>query len=269
MTTEHSGSGDLPRTLELLWHGKGQPSRGPKPGLTLERIVAAAVELADREGLSALSMRKVAAELGVGAMTLYRYVPGKAELLDLMLDHVNSHDEDLKEHHDDWRTAMELVAEGSWALYTNSPWLLQVSQVRPVLGPSSLMSLEFALEALDGVELDGKEKIALLTTLDAYVVGAARTHVLRQQATEQTGLSEEDFWAVQEPYLSRAMTSGTYPRLAELPMDAFSMSGEEAMRFGLRALLDGYQALIDSRKQEGEGEGKQNRKREREHKRGQ
>lgn len=256
MTTEYSGTGDLTRTLELLWSGKEQPSRGPKPGLTLDRIVATAVALADREGISALSMRKVAAELGVGTMTLYRYVPGKGELLDLMLDHVNGPAEDVAEHRGkDWRTAMEFIAEGSWTLYTGSPWLLQVSQVRPVLGPSSLTGVESALAALDGVELDGQEKIGLLTALDAYVLGAARTHVLQQQATERTGLSDEEFWTAQLPYLERAMTSGAYPHLAALPENSFSMSGEEAMKFGLRALLDGFQALVDGRRAEQQGRG--------------
>ncbi|MFC4494488.1 TetR/AcrR family transcriptional regulator [Streptomyces ovatisporus] len=249
MTTEYSGTGDLPRTLELLWRGKEQPTRGPKPGLTLDRIVATAVALADREGITALSMRKVAAELGVGTMTLYRYVPGKGELLDLMLDHVNGPAGDLEEQRGkDWRTTMESIAEGSWTLYTKSPWLLQVSQVRPVLGPSSLSGVEFALSALDGVPLEGKEKIGLLTALDNYVVGAARTHVLQQQATENTGLSEEEFWTAQLPYLERAMGTGDYPHLAALPEDSFSLRGEEAMRLGLRALLDGFQSLIERRR---------------------
>ncbi|OEV30912.1 hypothetical protein AN219_08100 [Streptomyces nanshensis] len=265
MTTEYSGTGDLTRTLDLLWRGKEQPSRGPKPGLTLERIVATAVALADDEGLSALSMRRVASELGVGTMTLYRYVPGKGELLDLMLDHVNGPAGDLDEYRGkDWRTSMELIAEGAWKRYINSPWLLQVSYVRPVLGPASLMSVEFALAALDGLELAGREKIGLLSGLDNYVLGAARTHVLQQQATERSSRSEREFWDAQVPYLERAMSTGQYPHLAAMPEDSFSMSARETMRLGLRALLDGFQTLIDERRAEtrkrgdaarGDGEG--------------
>lgn len=251
MTTEHSGSGDITRSLELLWSGKEQPSRGPRPGLTLDHIVVTAVGLANREGLSALSMRKVATELGVGTMTLYRYVPGKGELLDLMLDHVNAPGEDLGKYRGEgWRTAMEVIAEGSWTLYTQNPWLLQVNQVRPVLGPNSMAGFEFALAALDDVPLTGQEKVRMLTTLDAYMVGAARTHVLQQQAAAQTGLSDEDFWTAQVPYLERALAGGAYPRTAALPEDSFSTSGEDAMRFGLRALLDGFQSLIDGRKRD-------------------
>ena len=97
MTTDgsaRSGSGDLSRSLELLWGTREPATRGPKAELSLERIVDAAVALADREGLGALSMRRVATELGVGTMSLYRHVPGKGELLDLMLDRVGGFDGD-------------------------------------------------------------------------------------------------------------------------------------------------------------------------------
>src|SRR5687768_86463 len=119
MTTDgvaRSGSGDLNRSLELLW-GTGEPAaRGPKPGLNLPRIVDAAVALADREGLGALSMRRVAAELGVGTMSLYRHVPGKGELLDLMLDKVGGMNEDPStwDSITDWRGALEKLARGLW-----------------------------------------------------------------------------------------------------------------------------------------------------------
>ncbi|MBK3547134.1 TetR/AcrR family transcriptional regulator, partial [Streptomyces sp. MBT60] len=83
-----TGSGDIARSLELLWGTGERPSRGPKPGLTLDRIVTAAVAVADAEGLAAVSMRRLSTELGTGTMSLYRYVPGKSELLDLMFDRV-------------------------------------------------------------------------------------------------------------------------------------------------------------------------------------
>lgn len=121
-TTEHSGSGDVSRSLELLWGLDERPSRGPKPGLTLDRIVTTAVAVADADGLGALSMRRVATDLGVGTMSLYRYVPGKAELLDLMLDKVAEFDADA--HPDPaagWRPAMEALARGSRQQYQRHP----------------------------------------------------------------------------------------------------------------------------------------------------
>ena len=121
---ETSGAGDIVRTLELLWDGGPRPSRGPKPGLTLDRIVEAAVRIADEEGLGAVSMRRIATELGTGAMSLYRYVPGKAELLDLMLDRVQRPSENPADLGDGtWRAALEAMARATLALYTRHPWL--------------------------------------------------------------------------------------------------------------------------------------------------
>ena len=90
MATEYSGGGDPVRSIELLWGIGGRGSRGPKPGMSARQIAAAAVEIADAEGLDAVSMRRVADHLGTGAMSLYRYIPGKAELLDLMVDQVSA-----------------------------------------------------------------------------------------------------------------------------------------------------------------------------------
>jgi len=231
--------------MELLWQGKEPAGRGPKPRLTLERIVAAAVAVADREGLAALSMRKVAAELDVGTMSLYRYVPGKGELLDLMLDHVNGSPEALEEHRGkDWRSTMELVARGTWQLYLSHPWLLQVNQARPILGPNALGAIDFALAALDGQGLTGREKVAVILTVDNYVTGTARAYVLQQQAIHESGITDDEFWAAQEPALNQAMASGNYPEISQLPEDAFSIGGEEALEFGLKPLLDGLEAVI-------------------------
>src|SRR5918995_3143148 len=124
--TEYASRGDHRRTMELLW-GVGAPTtRGPKPGLALATIVATAVELADAEGLAAVSMRKVAERLGRSAMALYTYVPGKAELLDLMLDTV--YGEDVAPAPDGgWRVAAEAPARATWELYLRHPWVLQVA----------------------------------------------------------------------------------------------------------------------------------------------
>lgn len=254
MTTEYSGSGDLRRSLELLWQGRERASRGPKPGLTLERIVAAAVGLADREGLAALSMRKVAAELGVGTMSLYRYVPGKGELLDLMLDHVNQvpganpvPGEGDAHLGAGWRIAMEHLAWHTWRLYHRHPWLLQVNQARPILGPNALAGFDRTLQSLDGLGLTDQEKVSVLLAIDHYVTGTARTYILEQQASEVSGVSDEEHWAAQEPMLIDAMESGSYPEVAKLSEDVFRIDGAEVLEFGLGHLLDGFERFIESR----------------------
>jgi AcrR family transcriptional regulator len=256
MTTEHSADGDdglvrLVRSLDLLWGrtGRDRSARGPKPGLTLTQIVAAAIDVADREGLAALSMRRVATELGVGTMSLYRYVPGKDELVALMCDQVLGSPGDVEQWRrgKGWRETMELVAEGSWELYTTHPWLIQVNQARPVLGPNSMADLDFALAALEGLPLSGQEKMNILVAVDNLVMGAARSHVLYQQAAQQSGVSDEEFWSTQEPYMVRGIEEGGLNRLAALPEDSFSAHPLDSTRFAVRALLDGFQKLLDQR----------------------
>ena len=249
MSTEHAAGGHLTSSLDLLWGTGEPPGRGPKPGLTPARIVTAAIGIANREGLPALSMRRVATELGVGTMSLYRYVPTKGVLLDLMVDHVNSPAEDAETFRSlGWRAALELIAEGSWALYTGNPWLLQVNQARPLLGPGAMTGLELALIPLEGLGLSGQEKMGILVAIDNYVQGSARTHVLASEAAQQSGVTDEEFWSAQLPYMERAMAEGRYPRLSAMDEDSFSMSGEEMLHFGLRPLLDGFATLIEGKR---------------------
>ena len=249
MSTEHASGGHLTSSLDLLWGSGERGGRGPKPGLTQSGIVTAAIGIANREGLPALSMRRVATELGVGTMSLYRYVPTKGVLLDLMIDHVNGPAEDAETFRSlGWRAALERIAVGTWELYTGNPWLLQVNQARPLLGPGAMSAVELALGPLEGLGLSGREKMGLLVTVDHYVQGSARTHVLASQAAQQSGVTDEEFWAAQLPYMERAMEGGRYPRLSALDEDSFSMSGEEALRFGLRPLLDGFAALIEGKR---------------------
>jgi len=249
---DHGGEGlaRLVRSLDLLWGrtGRERPARGPKPGLTLTQIVGTAVGLADREGLTALSMRRVATELGVGTMSLYRYVPGKDELVALMCDHVLGSPSELDQWRGkDWRATLEMVAEQSWELYTAHTWLIQVNQARPVLGPNSMASLDFFLAALDGLPLSGREKVGMLIALDNLVLGAARSHVLYQQAAQQSGVSDEEFWLTQQPYMTQAMEEQGFTWLAALDEDSFAADAVDTMRFGVHALLDGFQRLLDQR----------------------
>jgi len=247
MTSEFSGSGDVNRSLVLLWHKRERPSRGPKPALTLEQIVAAAIKVADADGLEAVSMRRIASTLGVGTMSLYRYVPGKAELLDLMLDHVIDPDPDLTVDTLNWRQVLELFAHESWQLYQAHPWLLQVDQSRPLLGPNALTGVEGILAGLAGLGLTDQERVTVLTTVDAYVTGLARNLVGAVEAERRTGVSNQEFWAMQEPVLIKAMASGDYPTLASLDEDAWAGPWDMTFEFGLQRLLDGIEAFIATR----------------------
>ncbi|MEU5623594.1 TetR/AcrR family transcriptional regulator [Streptomyces tendae] len=246
--TETSGSGDIGRTLELLWDTGRRPSRGPRPGLTLERIVEAAVEVADREGLGAVSMRRIATELGTGTMSLYRYVPGKGELLDLMLDRVQRPSENPADLGDgDWRAALEGLGHATLALYRRHTWLLEVNQSRPVLGPSALDGMERVLARIKPMGLTDPELVSVIVMIDGYVVGAARTQVYEREAERSSGLTDAEFWQAQEPVLVEAMSSGRYPVLSTLSEDAFG-TGFDHFEFGLQRILDGLEVLVTARR---------------------
>ncbi|MZF87168.1 TetR/AcrR family transcriptional regulator [Streptomyces sp. SID5643] len=246
-STETSGSGDIARTLELLWDTGRRPSRGPKPALTLDRIVEAAVQLADAEGLEGLSMRRVAAELGTGTMSLYRYVPGKSELLDLMLDRVQRPSENPADPGDGgWRAALEALARSTLALYRRHPWLLQVNQSRPILGPSALDGMEKVLSLIRPMGLSDPELVSAIIMIDGYVVGAARSQLYEQEAERRTGLTDAEFWQAQVPMLEKAMASGRYPVMASLSEDAFGTDFDH-FEFGLQRILDGLEVLVTSR----------------------
>jgi AcrR family transcriptional regulator len=236
------------RSAELLWGPREQPARGPKRSLSLDAVVDAAIAVADADGIEALSMRRVARELGVGTMSLYRYVPGKAELLDLMLDRVSDPAEQVAQAHgQNWRDVLVIVARGVRQIYLSHSWLLRVNWSRPVMGPNTLAGLELHISGLHDLALTDQEKVSVMLLIDSYVTGMARNEILAASAAEATGVSDEQFWAEQSPVLERAMSTGNYPALARLADDAFELGWDETFEFGLERVLDGVAALIESR----------------------
>ncbi|MCD0443555.1 TetR/AcrR family transcriptional regulator [Glycomyces sp. A-F 0318] len=257
MATSQTGAGDPKRSSELLWREfePAQSRPGPKPRLTVEQIVAAAIALADREGLGAVNMRNVAAELDVGTMTLYRYVPGKGELLDLMVDAVSSPGEDEPDPAGmDWREVLEHIATGSLAFYGEHPWMLEVNQRRPVMGPGSLWSLDFALGAFDDHDVTDREAILIITAVWGIATGIALSYLIQDAPADQGGpvSTEEEWWEVQLPYLQRAMESGRYPRMARMEHeDAWNLTAEDAVRHALDAYLEGIAPRMEASRRRG------------------
>ncbi|MER7172272.1 TetR/AcrR family transcriptional regulator [Streptomyces mesophilus] len=251
--TTTSGSGDIRRSLELLWGTGERAARGPKPTLTLDRIVEAAVELADREGIAAVSMRRLSTELGTGTMSLYRYVPGKAELLDLMLDKVQG--EAVPEGAavpQRWRECVEAMARRQLAYYRAHPWLLKVNQARAVLGPSAIRSMEVVIAPLRTMGLTDPELLSVIITVTSWVTGHARTEADAVEAVKETGLSDEEFWGSQQPFLERAMLSGEFPQMASLSEDTFNYDYDH-FEFGLQRLIEGFATLVEERNRSGHG----------------
>jgi AcrR family transcriptional regulator len=255
MTTEYSGRGDAERAMALLWGEQAAPKRGPKPGLSAARIVRAAVELADADGLEALSMRRVAERLGVGTMSLYTYVPGKAELLDAMVDGVLA--EVIEAEGDaggDWRGRLERRAREYRALYQRHPWTLQVSGARPLLGPNVLALYDSALNAVSGIGLSATEMVLIVGLVGGYVRGAAQEVAEAAAAANRTGQTDDEWWAEREPLLARYFDPERFPTVTAVEAGGgFQPSGDldynlqfavDNFEFGLRRVLDGIAAFI-------------------------
>jgi len=239
------------RTLELLWGAGKQPGRGPKRGLSVERIVEAAMGIADEEeGLEALSMRRVADRLGVGVMTLYTYVPGKAELTELMLDAVLGEVEWPNGAEGGWRAELELYARESWRLYHRHPWMLQLPLSRGLLGPNQTAVLDSALHVVSGVGLTEREMVSVFFVVVGYVQGAARIAVDQARSEHATGVTDEQWWSNYGGLMSEYTADAErYPTLAGLSSSAWTIDGSEAeFEFGLQRVLDGIEAFIRGRR---------------------
>jgi AcrR family transcriptional regulator len=181
-------------------------------------------------------------------MSLYRYVPDKSVLLDLMLDRVAAATDAKREvMRRSWRDAVEAEAWEGRALYLRHPWLLQVNWSRPVLGPNTVAAMELVMSGVEQTPLTDREKIMLVSVLDAYVTGTVRQQIMYDKAAEETGLSEDEFWETQLPFLERAMESGRYPTMAAMADDAFDGGWEETFAMGLTYLLDGLAADLSRR----------------------
>ncbi|UFS93305.1 TetR/AcrR family transcriptional regulator [Nocardia huaxiensis] len=247
---DYSGSGDPQRTIELLWGLPPKPRRGPKPKLTVEDIADTAIRLADSDGLAAVTLRRVAEELGVTAMSLYGYVPSKAELLDLIADRVLR---DYPMPADDgagWRPRLEAVARANWSLYLAHPWLLQIAASRPVPGPHLTAKYDYELRAVDGLGLTDVDMDLVVALVNDYVRGAARTAVDAARAEAETGRTDQQWWDAIGPALARAADPERFPTAARVGSSAGAEYGSavdpaRAFEFGLRRLLDGLERFID------------------------
>jgi AcrR family transcriptional regulator len=229
-------------TMALLWGTKPAPTRGRKPGMTVERIVAAAVAIADADGLDALSMRRVADALGVGTMSLYRYLPGKAELYELMLDTVMGEGGLPRQDPDGWRPSLAAFARDSLAGYRRHSWLLEASLSRGVMGPNQTAVLDRLLTILDGTGLTNGQRMAVVGLVVSYVHGRARQLADTGRAEQRSGMSDGQFWhqftPLLEPHLDR------FPGLATVWRDE-ELTWEDEFEFGLERVLDGIEAFID------------------------
>ena len=224
-------------------------AREPERELTVERIVHAAVEIADAEGLAALSLRRVATDLDVATMTLYRHVAGKDDLVLLMAEAAFAEAVLPEPPPPGWRARLELIARAQWAIHRRHPWLVQVlSLTRPKPAPNAMAHTEWALRAVDGLGLDPVTMLYVHLTTFGYVRGIAVNFELEAEAEQQTGITGEQWMESQGSALSTILASGSFPMMSRLAAQPdFDFDLDAMFEFGLQRVLDGIGVLIAAR----------------------
>jgi AcrR family transcriptional regulator len=239
----------LPASLLAAWGKRDRPARGPKPGLTLSRIVDAAVKVAAAEGQGAVSMSRVAAELGTAPMSLYRYVGAKDELLELMFDAAVGPPPPDIDDRDGWRAGLSRWALAVRDALRRHPWAVHIQLHGPPITPNQIGWLEAALRCLRGTSLGEGEKLAsvMLVSGHAWRESTLAVDIETAQASDGkwvqvamnygatlAGLIDAD----RHPNVSAMVASGIFAEPGE-PDYEFA--------FGLDRILDGIESLIDSR----------------------
>ncbi|GAA0225342.1 TetR/AcrR family transcriptional regulator C-terminal domain-containing protein [Saccharothrix mutabilis subsp. mutabilis] len=223
----------------VVWERPEPPERPAPAPLSRERIVRAAIRLADADGLDAVSLRKVAAELGVGPMRLYGYIATKEELLDLMVDAVHA---EIRPTGDGWREVLRSLAEATRRAAHRHEWLADLIGGRPQLGPDSLAASEAVLAAMGDIDLD--TVVPAVAAVNAYVVGAVRREIAERRAERASGMDQRQWQASYGPYLRRTLATGRFPALARVVHDGPHLDADETFRAGLDFLLDGIAARV-------------------------
>jgi AcrR family transcriptional regulator len=232
--------GDRPGVIELLWGQRPQPKRGPRPSLSLEAIARAGIEIADAHGLGAVTMQGVAETLGVTKMALYRYVPGKVELVAFMTDAGLGGPPALGAMPGGWRPKLHEWARRLFGAFWRHPWALEVTVGARPMGPNELGWLEQAVAALAGTGLDGGEMLDTAATLTGHV---------RTIAQQGTAIASAKPGQAMDASIAAVLhgREDRFPALAAALGQAAHGPQDQALEFGLGLVLDGVGLLIAAR----------------------
>lgn len=251
-STSYVGSGDPRTTLDLLWGTAPETRRGPRRSLSIGAVGKAALELADEGGLAALSMRNLGARLGVAAMALYRYVPAKDVLLELVLEAAYAELPDGLPVGAPWPDQLRRVATDAWDLYLAHPWMLQISVQRPSLGPHAIRKYERELKSIESAGLPDVEMDLVIATVSDFVRGSARSAVEAASASEATGMTDLVWWEVHAEHLGRLVSADQFPlavRVGAAAGEAYGAATDprRTFAFGLERLIAGMMLHVELR----------------------
>ncbi|MER8101491.1 TetR/AcrR family transcriptional regulator [Kitasatospora sp. NPDC094016] len=235
--------------LGVVAYGHDAETRVAVPQPHLPVVQGEEVVRADAEGLSALSMPGVAARLGVAAMSTYRYVPSKEDLVLRMADAAFGERSYPAEAPEDWRTRIELGARTLWSLYRQHPWLAQLGCLtRPLIVPNLMVHGEWVLGALDGHGLDPTTLFDVHVLLYSHVQGLAVHLEMEAHAEAATGQSEDQWMDSRAPALQELVASGRFPAFTKVVgafEDGYDLRLDALFEFGLKTLLDGLTSIVE------------------------
>lgn len=251
--TGNDTDSSLADTIALLWSDHGRPVG--RSGLTIGDFVAAATDLVRSEGMEALSMRAIAARLGVRTMAAYSFAPGKAALLALMVDRAyrGLYPDIALPAGGNWRLGLTQVAEANHRLFLSDRWLHAARPARSPMGPHEIEKHEIELAVLEGIGLTDFEMDQALAAVLTHAAHAAALQSGLLAERESSGLGDPDWWRAAMPQLERFVDPRRFPLTARVSKAATEARqgefwGERAFRFGLERLLDGIETLIASRR---------------------
>jgi AcrR family transcriptional regulator len=240
----------LAASIEVAWGMRERSAKGPKPGLSLERIVEAAVDVASSEGLAAVSMSRIASELGAATMSLYRYVATKDELLALMVD-AAFQAVAAAEPEEDWRAALSRWAQEHLAVLRRYPWVVRLPLSGPPIMPNQVVWFERGLWSLRNTGLAEEEKVSVLLLVNGFVRNEALLKADLQVAAG-AGSTVAEAMSSYGRLLSRLVDPVRFPAIsAAIASGIFEQSDESDadFTFGLERILDGVDALVRQRQE--------------------
>lgn len=221
-----------------------RPGRAePEQELSRERLVRAAIDLADADGLAAVSMRRIATDLGVATMSLYRHVPGKDDLVVLMADAAIAEESLPETPPPGWRERLEVSSRLQWQLYRRHPWLPgAISITRPQALPNAVKHTDWSLQALAGLE--PKTRLYAYLTVFGYVRGVATSLEVEAQAEQDTGLTPDEWIDTQADVLRPMIDNANLPAFTEITQHDIDFDLDDLFEFGLARVLDGLEKLM-------------------------
>jgi len=235
---------ELPRGIALAWGVAANPQRGPKREMSVEKIVEAAVELADAEGIGAVSMAAVAARLGFTPMSLYRYVTAKDDLLLLMQEEATGLPPESHLEVEGWRGRLLALYEAQIVLYLRHPWMLSLPITGSPITPNSSAWIDAGLAALEGTPLTAEERLAVALAMTGHARWCGIVQAGYTEQSRGSGLTPEEVAAREAALFDRVITADEFPALRRAIEDDVFLSEADPFRFAVERTLDGIAAYI-------------------------